>query len=115
MSNRRNLSAMAFALALLVSSSAFATSPTMPVPASHEEFLASLQMPEAPEAGQPALDEVRTEPAPLLKHGYNCTYIGTRSCVPCATGKRMNCDDYRCYYGGVWHTDSICGTCANYC
>jgi len=114
MSNRRALSFLAFvALALLVSASAFAAeAPSAPV--SEKDFLASLRAPDTPSPKQPDLDGVGT-PAPILKHGYNCYYIGSRDCVPCSIGKVTNCDDYRCYYGGQWHTDSICYTCANYC
>jgi len=118
MTPRRATPFLLLALVLLTATSALAAEAPA-VPASEADFLESLQTAETPEVSQdlemPRVGQEPRNPKPIFQHGWDCTYIGSRDCVPCAVGKRMNCDDYRCNYNGTWHTDSICGTCANFC
>ena len=117
MKNRKAMPFLLIAFALLISTPAFAgEAPASP--ASEAEFLESLQAPATPESSpslNPSVGQGPRNPTPIFQHGWDCTYIGSRDCVPCSVGKRMHCDDYRCNYNGTWHTDSICGSCNNFC
>ena len=104
---------LSFALALFALPGLLAADESA-APVNDEDFFATLAVTEEAPADE-APDVLLETPAPTLLHGNSCTYIGTRDCVPCSVGKRMSCDDYRCLYGGVWHTDSICGVCRTAC
>jgi hypothetical protein len=112
MSIRKMLPLMMVALALLAASAAFAAD-APPVPASEEEFLASLQTPSDQEGT--ALPEVDGVPAPQMKHASGqCTYLGVK-CRTCSGGYEA-CDVYRCPYGGTTHLHWYCsGACTNPC